>query len=208
MLKGIDISNHNYHYLQSRDWYDILAADFVIMKASEGVIYKDVCLDQYYNILHGSSDGKPDDEKLYGFYHYCRPEKYNSPIAEAKHFLSLVRHHAGHCIYALDVEGDALRMSKEYLGAWVTIWLQTVKEDTGVTPLIYCSESTTDRFEYPLEQTNCGLWVAKWAKNKPSKKNIKPWDFYAIWQNGTTNGHLDTDVFNGSVDTFRAYCHG
>ena len=203
-LKGIDISNHNHDYLRSRDYYDILAADFVMMKASEGLTYKDTLLDHYYDVLHGSNDGQPDSEKLYGFYHYARPEKHTSPIAEARHFLSLVSHHAGNCVYALDVEQDALKCADKYLNAWVLIWLDYVYKNTGVRPLVYCSAAETGRF-YGAAAADYGLWCASWGK-RPTKKMIAPWSVCAMWQNSTTNGHLDTDVFYGNADQFRKYC--
>lgn len=202
MLKGIDISNNNYHYLKSREWYDILVSDFVIMKASEGLTYKDPCLDEYYDILHGERDGQPDTKKLYGFYHFARPDNQNSPIAEAAHFLSYVQHHAGHCIYALDVEGDALSMNDMYLNEWVSIWCAYVIQKTGVKPLVYCSVSVTDRFKTAAEM-GCGLWVASWGK-KPTKKIISPWSIYAFWQNEVN--HIDYDIFNGSAEQFLKYC--
>lgn len=202
MLKGIDVSNHNYHYLKNREWYDLKSADFVIMKASEGLTYKDPCLDGYYDIIHGAKDGAPDPDRLYGFYHYARPENQNNPLKEAQHFLDLVGHHAGSCLYALDVEGDALRMSDFYLNAWVATWCAYVIQKTGVKPLIYCSASVTGRFKGAAE-IGCGLWVASWDK-KPNKKSIAPWSVYALWQSGVD--HLDRDIFNGSAEQFKKYC--
>lgn len=204
MLKGIDISNWNAQYLIQRDWYDLLTADFVIMKASEGLTYKDSCLDQYYNMVHGKTDGRPDPDKLYGFYHYARPERYNDPKKEAQHFLSLVGHHAGNAIYALDVEGEALKMAPNYLEAWVFLWLEEIRIRTGVKSLVYCSASVTNRFRLAAEN-DYGLWCASWDK-KPTKKMIDPWKINAIWQNGTTNGHLDTDIFQGSAQAWKKYC--
>lgn len=202
MLKGIDISNHNFNYLLNRDFYDLKTADFVIMKASEGLTFKDSCLDRYYDELHGAKDGKPDPEKLYGFYHYARPENHNNPMREAQHFLSLVGHHAGSALFCLDVEGDALRMNDFYLNAWVSTWCAYVIQQTGVKPLLYCSASATNRFKGAAD-LGCGLWVASWGK-KPTKKTIAPWPVYAIWQNGVN--HLDMDSFNGSAEQFRKYC--
>lgn len=205
VLNGIDISNHNNAYLRDRDYYDIMAADFVIMKATEGLKYKDSCLDHYYDILHGAKDGQPDPEKLYGFYHYARPDKYNSAAAEADHFLSAVGHHAGSALYALDVEGEALSMAENYLNAWVLIWLERVYNKTGVRPIVYCSASETSRF-HSAAAKNYGLWCAKWSSKKPTKKEIEPWALMAIWQNGTTGGRLDTDRFYGDHDQWRRYC--
>lgn len=202
MIKGIDISNHNYNYLKGRDWYDIKTAEFVIMKASEGLTFKDPCLDEYYDVLHGAKDGRPDPEKLYGFYHYARPERMNNPVREAQHFLSLVGHHAGHALFCLDVEGDALSMNQFYLNAWVETWCAYVIQTKKVRPLIYCSTSQTGRFP-GAASLGCGLWAASWGK-KPTKKSIAPWTLWALWQEGVN--HLDLDSFNGSAEQFRKYC--
>ena len=142
---------------------------------------------------------------MYGFYHYARADKHTAPVAEAKHFLNAVGHHAGYCIYALDVEGEALKCAREYLNAWVLIWLDYVYKNTGVKPLVYCSAAETGRF-YGAAAGDYGLWCAKWAARKPTKAEINPWSIFAIWQNGTTNGELDTDRFNGDRDQWSAYC--
>ena len=205
MMKGIDISAHNWQYLASRDFYDLHAADFVIMKASEGITFKDGRVDTYYNLLHGMPDGRPDPSKCYGFYHYARPER-NAAYNEANHFLDLVFHHAGHAVFALDVEGAALQLPKDYLDDWVNEWAFHVYNQTGgVTPMIYCSQSATGRFKQAA-QFDCGLWCASWGSRKPTKKQIAPWQLMAIWQNGTTNGHLDTDIFYGDAEAWHKYC--
>lgn len=204
MIKGVDISNHNIDHLSSINFAPLLdRSSFVIMKASEGATYKDRYLDLYYNLLHGSNDGRPDPDRLYGFYHYARPDYENIPKLEAANFLRHVRHHAGFALFALDVEGLALTLSQARLDKWVKEWCQIIIDETGVKPLIYCSESNTRRFP-SAAALDCGLWVAKWGKTKP--KSIKPWELYAIWQDGTTGGKLDTDYFNGSADAWRKYC--
>lgn len=206
MLKGIDISCNNWHYLASRDFYDLHAADFVMMKASEGRTFKDWRLDSYYNILHGASDGRPDPSKLYGFFHYARPEN-NSAYDEANHFLDLVFHHAGHAVYALDVEGAALQLPDEYLDEWVFEWAWHVYQQTRVTPMIYCSRSETRHFRKAV-QYGCGLWCAAWGDRKPTKKQVEPWQLMAIWQDSNGNGHLDSNRFYGDAEAWHKYCEG
>ena len=203
MIKGIDISNNNYYHLANIGYYPLLRKDqFVIMKASEGATYKDNKVDFYYNIIHESDNGRPDPDRLYGFYHYARPEN-NTSDKEVYNFLRVCGHHAGHAVYALDVEGTALTLPISYLDEWVFDWCRLFETATGVKPLIYCSASTTNRFKKAAAD-NCGLWVASWDK-KPTKTMIKPWTFWALWQDSTSSGVLDTDVFNGSADQFRQY---
>ncbi len=205
MIYGYDISNNNYQYLSLLGFRPLLEKEkFVIMKASEGATYKDNKLDFYYNILHGSGDGRPDPNRLYGFYHFARPDNCNNPRAEAANFLRLVRHHAGYALFCLDVEGEALKLSKNALDAWVAEWCEYIIDHANVRPLIYCSAAETARFPSAAKM-NCGLWVASWGK-KPSKTSIKPWELWALWQDSTSSGYLDTNVFNGTALQFRKYC--
>ena len=205
MINGIDISNNNWSYLAAHDFAPVRDKDnFVIMKATEGITYKDRCVDLYYNILHGYPDGKPEPSRLYGFYHYARPENNNDPISEALNFLRAVSHHAGHAVFALDVEGGALSLPFDKLDSWVLSWVKTIYGFSGVKPLIYCSASETARFPSAC-QFDCGLWVAKWSKNKPTKTQIEPWKLWAIWQNSNGGGLLDTNKFNGTPEQFRKY---
>lgn len=205
MIRGIDISNNNYQYLALAGFRPLLKPDeFVIMKASEGATYKDNKLDLYYNLVHESGDGRPDRNRLYGFYHFARPDNCNNPRAEAANFLRLIRHHAGHAIFALDVEADALKLSQDHLDSWVAEWCEYVVDHAGVKPMIYCSAAATSRFPTAAKMS-CGLWVASWGK-KPTKAAIKPWDLWAIWQDSTSSGMLDTNIFNGTPLQFRKYC--
>lgn len=197
MLQGIDISHWNRDYLV-RDSYRIFDnVDFVIFKATEGLTFKDRMLDNYISIyLSRHKSG------LMGFYHYARPEVNKDATKEAKHFLEVVRPYIGRAILALDVEGNALRYQD--LKKWVVSWVKYIKDETGVTPLIYCSESACTRIASDdLMKLSAGLWCARYNKNEPRKSIIKPWKFFAIWQ--YTSHPLDGDVFNGNEDQFKKY---
>lgn len=193
MLKGIDISSYNGTSFNAECW------DFYIIKATEGMTYYNPYCDRQYDMIHGSSDGRPDKNKLYGFYHYARPEN-NTPEEEAKWFLSKVGHHAGNCIYALDWEGTA----EAYGIDWALRWLEYVYKQTGVKPLFYANENYVTRhhnFMQKLLQGDYGLWIAKYSSRKP---NTGVYPFYAMWQ--YTSKPQDTNWFNGSKETFRKYC--
>ena len=191
MLQGIDISMHNGNSVS-------LDYNFVIMKASEGVGYKDPLLDSHYDRLSGRKDGQPCD-KLYGFYHYARPDlSGNSAEAEADWFVSLVGHHKGHCIYCLDWEGKSLNHDVAYAKAW----LDRVYAKTGVKPLIYLQGSEAVKSKYKIiSDADYGLWVAHWGVNDPSFSN---WKFWALWQ--YQGSPLDKNYFNGTSDQFKKYC--
>ena len=195
MLNGIDISHWNGRKIVS----EFANVDFVIMKATEGAGYKDPLLDYYYDNLHGAKDGKPDAKKLYGFYHYARPDLGNTAHDEAENFLDRVGHHAGYAIYALDWEGKSLDARYD---EWARRWLDYVYMKTGVKPLVYTSISALWHLTSAAEH-DYGLWAAKW-NNIPGKlETISPWKIWAIHQ--YTDSPHDMDVFNGTVEQWRKY---
>lgn len=182
-MNGVDISN----------WQTSTPSgyDFYIIKASEGNGYKDPRLDQHYNQV--ASWKKP-----YGFYHFARPDLGNKPEAEAEWFLYLVGHHAGKCIYALDLEG----LSLKYAGyaRWARQWLDYVYNKTGVRPLIYIQGSIATTVATHVKSGGYGLWAA----SDPSY--YYAWDFIAIQQKVYNN--LDHNTFYGNLDAWNKYCNG
>lgn len=196
MLNGIDISHHNF-YMQDLNHLNFL--DFVIMKATEGVRFRDPKMPTYMKVLR--------DDMLYGFYHFARPDLDNDPEDEAEHFVNTVRRYiSDRSILALDVEGDALNVPN--IDAWCATWAQIVDIETGILPMIYISTSQTKKFP-ATAALGCGLWAAKWG-NKPTKKQMEPWDFWALWQwssQGNFSGQrVDCDQFNGTREQYMKYC--
>lgn len=196
MLKGIDISHHNF-YMQNLQ--DLNKLDFVLMKATEGKRFKDNKMPVYMKVLR--------DDMLYGFYHFARPDLGNDPEEEAQHFISYIRKYiSDRSLLALDVEAGALTVPD--IDRWCATWAQIVDIETGILPLIYCSIAETKRFK-ATAALGCGLWAAKWGP-KPTAKQIQPWDFWAIWQYSDddifSGIKVDGDVFNGEYEQFQKYC--
>lgn len=196
MLNGIDISHHNFNM---RNPQDLNLVDFVIMKATEGVRFRDNKMPIYMNIL--------DSERLYGFYHFARPDLGNDPEDEALHFINYVRPYiSNRSILALDVEAAALNVPD--IDTWCATWAQIVDIETGILPMIYLSTSVTKKFS-ATAALGCGLWAAKWGP-KPTKKQLEPWHFWAVWQytnQGNFSGvRCDLDMFNGSREQYMKYC--
>lgn len=179
-LYGIDISN----YQRSVDYN---AYAFYIMKASEGRTYKDPMLDRHFNAVRAAG-------KLYGFYHYARPEN-NSMRSEVDHFLSLVGHHVGKAIFALDWEGKALNYGPDKALEWLDYFFAR----TGVRPLFYCSDSQTARYA-KVAQKNYGLWDAKYSSHGPAHRG---WGNIALWQ--YQGSPIDKNVFYGDANTWMKY---
>ena len=196
MLNGIDISHHNFNMIDKNQLNDL---DFVIMKATEGIRFRDPKMPVYMNILN--------DSMLYGFYHFARPDLGNDPEAEALHFVNTVdRYISDRSILALDVEAGAL--SVKDLDQWCCSWAQVVDISTGILPVIYISTSETRKLPVTAS-LGCGLWAAKWGR-KPTAKQLEPWHFWALWQytsQGIFSGvRVDLDVFNGTREQYMKYC--
>lgn len=196
MLKGIDISRHNRNMKNPADLNNL---DFVIMKASEGATYRDASIMFYNSVL--------DTDKLKGFYHFGRPDNGNSAKSEASNFVSsILKYIDDKSILALDLEDKALNVP--CLDDWALEFAKYVYSATGKKILIYCSLSEAYRFKKCAE-FDCGLWVAKWSHLKPTKKQIKPFEVFAIWQDTNRykfSGQLvDHDLFNGTREQFLKY---
>lgn len=189
MLKGIDISHWQENDVLS-GVIDFKNYDFILMKATEGLSFKDKYFRKYMDILPSS--------KLAGAYHFAHAEC-NDPIKEARFYLNEIRPYIGSILMALDLEDKSLANKK--LDEWALKFCNYVYEETGIRPLIYCSQSTCKRLKRTAG-AGFGLWVAEYSVEKP--KSVKPFPFWAIWQ--YTNRPIDHDYFNGNREQFIKYC--
>lgn len=182
-LKGIDVSHHNKYKIPNFADYD-----FIIMKATEGVTFKDPMMDEYIKML-----GK---DQLCGFYHFARPER-NRAKKEAENFCKVVGVYGEEAMLVLDWEAQAVTQPVE----WALEWCKEVEKIYGKKPLIYCSSWYTKKIKLLLEN-DIGLWVAHYTKkDKPTVYTYPTW---AMWQ--YTSEPFDKDVFNGTRKQFEAYC--
>lgn len=182
-LKGIDISHHNKYAIP-----DFAKQDFIIMKATEGVTYKDPMMDEYIARLK--------TDQLYGFYHFARPER-NRAKAEAANFCNTIGTYGEEAMLVLDWEAQAVTQPIE----WALEWCKEVEKIYGKKPLIYCSSWYTKRIKLLLDN-DIGLWVAHYTKK--DKPTIYTYPTWAMWQ--YTSEPYDKDIFNGTAMQFRKYC--
>lgn len=204
-LNGIDISKW-----QSGINLSAVKADFVIVKATEGIGYVDKSCDGFFQ--KALSLGK----KL-GFYHFARPTANNDPIREADFFYENCKGYFGKGIPILDWEAE-----NKHNVAYAKKWLDRVYQRSGVKPVIYMSESVVNSYDWSsVANADYGLWVAKYRDNNPdynydmanagSRPHVKWWKNYCMWQwtsSGRLNGYsgnLDCDVFYGDGSTWDAY---
>jgi len=203
-LNGIDISKW-----QAGLNAGTIKADFVIMKATEGVGYVDPQCDIFYQ--QAKSAGK-----LLGVYHFARPDG-NDPISEANFFVDNIKNYIGEAILILDWETNPKNNVN-----WAKQWLDQVQKRTTVKPLIYMSESVANSYDWSsVANADYGLWVAKYADYTPdynynmtyagSVPNVKWWKGFAMWQWTSSgrldgwNGNLDCDLFYGSSYAWSLY---
>lgn len=202
-MNGIDISSWQRDINLSA-----IKADFVIVKATEGIGYVDRKCDSFYQ------QAKRLGKKL-GFYHFARPR--NDAVREAQYFYNNTKNYFGEAIPILDWEAENKRDV-----AWAKRWLDEVYRLSGVKPVIYMSESVVNSYDWSsVANADYGLWVAKYRDNNPdynynmanagSRPKVKWWKFYCMWQwtsSGRLNGYsgnLDCNVFYGDGTTWDKY---
>lgn len=204
-MNGIDISSWQRDINLSA-----VKADFVIVKATEGIGYVDKSCDMLFQ--KALSLGK----KL-GFYHFARPTANNDPIREADFFYENCKGYFGKAIPILDWEAE----NKQNV-AYAKVWLDRVYQRSGVKPVIYMSESVANAYNWSsVANADYGLWVAKYRDNNPdynynmanagTRPRVKWWKFYCMWQWTSTgrlngySGNLDCNVFYGDGTTWDKY---
>ena len=206
-LKGIDISN----WQSNINLYNI-EADFVIVKASEGVGWTDPSFKKLYLAAKGAG-------KKLGIYHFARPTGNNTAQKEVDTFLNAAKSVGaiGEAILILDWEAE----NKTNV-AYAKAWLDAVYAATGVKPMIYMSESVTKQANWSsVVAGDYGLWVAKYRDNSTdynydmsnagTRPNVAYWSGYAMWQwtsSGRLNGYsgnLDCNIFYGDTATWDTY---
>jgi len=199
-LSGCDISN----YQGNIDWPTFKNnVNFVITKATEG----SSVIDEWFGNNRKQSRAL---DVLRGWYHFAHPEL-NSPATEAQFFIDVINGdplQVGESIY-LDFE-------TQYAGdnvGWVLDWMQAVEKALGVKPIFYSYQSMLTEHDWtPVVKNGNGLWVAT-ASNDPTNENFETgaWPFAMMnqWGNqkipGVSTGVVDSDVFYGDANAFKAY---
>lgn len=202
-LNGIDISSY-----QSDIDLSKISADFVIVKATEGISYVSPVCDRQYQQAKKLG-------KLLGIYHFARPE-YNSAYSEVEFFLKNVKGYLGQCAIFLDWESAGL-----WNVSWALQWLQYFKHKTGIAPVFYTYESVLRGYDWsPVAKAGFKLWAAKYRdygidrnydmSNAGSKPRLGAFSSMIMrqWTSvGRLDGYgrdLDCDRFYGSADDWRA----
>lgn len=202
-LNGIDISSYQADIDLSK-----ISADFVIVKATEGISYVSPSCDRQYQQAKKLG-------KLLGIYHFARPE-FNSAYSEVEFFIKNVKGYLGECAVFLDWESAGL-----YNVSWALQWLQYFKQKTGITPIFYTYENVLCGYDWsPVAMAGFKLWAAKYrdygidenydmssAGSKPKLgafSKMIMWQWTSVGRLDGYSGNLDCDRFYGSADDWRA----
>ena len=198
-LQGIDVSSWQPGWVTSS-----AQADFAIVKATQGTSYVSPTMRQ-------QADGALSSGKKLGLYHYsaggdCR--------READFFVSTVRPWLRRAILALDWESSQNASWGD--SAWSTCFVQRVKDQTGVTPMVYVQASAVWQVQ-GARQAGAGLWLARYANMTPTGYQEQPWllgqQGEAMLQyssNGRISGYsgpLDLSIFLGSREQWDRYAN-
>ncbi len=201
---GIDISNW-----QSNINLDVVQADFVICKATEGTYFVDKYCDSFYQKAKAKG-------KLLGVYHFASGTA--SGKQEADYFLRNIQGYVGEAMLILDWEARAV-----YQGvAYAKEFIDRVHEVTGVYPVIYMSQSVCSAYDWSSVAKNCGLWVANYGDNPIiqgyAERNLTgslgAWKYAIMFQYSSQtrlngySGNLDANICYLTKEQWKAYANG
>lgn len=204
MLNGIDISA----WQRGIDTAAI-PADFVIVKATEGLDYVNGDCDRAYQ------QAKAAGKKL-GVYHFA--DGNSSGIAEADYFVDNIQGYIGEAVLVLDWETHAVTRGPGYAKEF----LDRVQARTGIKPMIYMSGSVVNEWDWSaVVAGDYGLWVAYYSTDScdgywpdAPMYPISYWADAAMLQY-TSGGYLsgwgdrlDLNVFYGDHAAWDAYAGG
>jgi GH25 family lysozyme M1 (1,4-beta-N-acetylmuramidase) len=199
--EGIDVS----HWQGTINWSRVAGAGktFAFLKASQGTSYRDATYAT--NRANANAAGIP-----IGAYHFAdvtkSPSNAAGARAEADWFVSVAQPRAGDLPPVFDIETNN-GLGQVALTDWAMVWLERVRQLTGIYPMIYTSPSPwTTRFGTSgnvIPESGYGLlWVAHYTTASSPTVPANNWagNGWTFWQytsSGTVSG------ISGNVDLDR-----
>ncbi|MCK4731814.1 MAG: PKD domain-containing protein, partial [Methanophagales archaeon] len=204
-LEGIDVS----HYQGDIDWSQVYNAGyrFAFAKATEGDHRPPQIIDDHFetNMNEGHDAGM-----LMGAYHFAHPEV-NDATDEAQFFVNVADDYLteGYLRPVLDLESGA-SLGKTALSTWVHEWMNTVKSETGIEPIIYVNSNYANNY-LDSSVSSYELWIAHWTYDPDASPNTGIWNDWDFWQYSDAgsvpgvNGDVDMDLFNGDMSRLNTF---
>lgn len=205
LAEGLDASSWQHPHGAPVDWHAAAASGqtYAFIKATEGT----GPANRYYesDVHNARAAGM-----VIGSYHMARPAM--EPAQQAHAFADRLQSVGGPQLPpVLDLEYDE-ELDPAELAEWTQIFLDTLTERTGRTPIIYTYRSfwieqmaNTTRFaEYPL-------WLAEYGVSQPTLPVIGGWSEWLFWQRAETGrvpgfvDKVDLNVFAGTPSDLDAW---
>ncbi|MBS1684471.1 MAG: T9SS type A sorting domain-containing protein [Bacteroidetes bacterium] len=211
-VKGIDVS-HWQGSIAVSDWQSFYAAGklFAYAKATEGVLLRndDTCFVR--NMRNGCAAGL-----IMGAYDLANLS--NTGASEANHFLSVASPYigAGFLPPALDLEYDRIvSLPASTLTPWVQDWVNTIYNQTGITPAIYINGGLANASHVDASLNSNYLWVIQQSSNASPPTLTGVWNGNWTFNQYVGDPHpgliagfsLDFDQFNGSTTALYNLTH-
>ena len=180
----------------------------IIVKSTQSINYVNPYCDKW--VQWAIKKGLP-----WGFYHFL---DYTDPVEEAKFYIKHTINYFKDGVPVADYEGSIVSAYGTY---YLRRFLETVYDETGIKPLVYCNLSTiqgdVNGFR-AISESGFKLWLAQYSYNAPSTFVAQPWQqgSYAPFKTITMhqyssnghlngyNGNLDLDIFYGTADDWAA----
>lgn len=195
-VHGIDVS----HYQSRINWDSVMGEEihFAFVKASEGISMNDTLFCRNWEEMKRIG--------LYrGAYHFFRPTL--PAELQADNFLNTVEMEYGDLPPVLDVEVlDGA--SKVQLITGVRTWLYLVEIRYNLRPILYTNLKFYNKYlaghfdDYPI-------WIARYNSREPRLACGRDWQFWQYGNRGRLSGisgHVDFNVFNGSLEELESLC--
>lgn len=195
VLMGADISNWQGALVDFAQMKTQI--QFVIIKATEGIGFKDPEFDR--NWSESQRVGL-----VRGAYHFAHPEL-NDPVAEADYFTNVVTFETGDLVW-LDWETQI--PAGFDIVQWCLKWLDRVKQNTEIVSTIYLNQSEVDGHDWrPVIDAGYSLALADYE----DPLNATPWPVVAFRQYTSHGavpgvaGPADLDIFYGDLTALAKY---
>ncbi len=189
MIKGIDISNHQ----PSVDFNSLKnSVQVVIMKATEGVTYKDPLLESHYQ------KAKAVDFPV-GFYHFM--SEGSSPSEQALAFYNAIKNKQYEIIPTLDIETNSQGRNAYQITDRCLEFLAKFKELSGIDCMIYTG-GYFGRDNLDNRIKGYKAWIAHYGVNTPMETGFSNVVGHQYTSSGSVygvNGNVDLNNFNEGI---------
>lgn len=195
--RGIDVS----HWQGQIDWVAVKKSGirFAFAKATEGQLFVD-------DMFASHIEGAKSQGILVGAYHFSKASDPEESREEADFFLENVKGKQLELPHVLDIETKKGR-TKDKIVAICRAWLERVKSETGVQPMIYTYPSFIDSY-LDASLSHIPLWYACYNdRHLEERGGWERWEFLQYTNIGSVpgiKGNVDLNEYAGAAEHLTA----